>query len=401
MLAPRGEKTMVTARKSSVLITSSCLLLAFTVCPPIWAQIRFEVEMNPEFDSGKLSPDLYVARYAGATFLGITPDGAAVLEFEADLDEDAIIRTLANVRGVRRAEVHGGQPFEEIVQAVIGHLPRDPDYQPRDTFDGLDGLVIVDPFPEDNFVVVQSTDGFSSGELAAVEDSNNSVYIEPNFTYHLTRTPNDPKYKDQWGMKIGTPSTNAPIAWDKVTNSNVIVAVVDTGVKYNHLDLATNMWINIEEQQGQTGHDDNNPQNGYVDDIHGIDLVNNSGDPMDISGHGTHCAGTIGAVGHNKYSITGVCWKVQIMAIRAFRDANSTATAATLAEAIRYAVNNGAQVINCSWGGGKKHEAIESAINFAHSQGRLVVCAAGNNHRDTDNAGFYPASYPMPNIISV
>jgi subtilisin family serine protease len=269
-------------------------------------------------------------------------------------------------------------------------LPRDPDYEPGELFSGQS---IAGVLPAASFVVIESREGFSSSQLAELEANNTVVYADPNYSYQLSRTPNDQYFYNQWGMKTGTPRINATSAWDHVTSSDIVVAVVDTGVKYDHPDLDANIWVNKVEQQGDPMLDDD--RNGYLNDIHGIDLVLKTGNPMDKSGHGTHCAGVIGAEGDNdKVGVAGVCWMVRIMAIRVFEYSKSKAPAATLAEAIYYAANNGAQVVNCSWGGYKPNDAIKAAIDAA---GNGRANAGGDNDLDP----FFPASYPMRNIISV
>ena len=142
---------------------------------------------------------------------------------------------------------------------------------------------------------------------------------------------------------------DAPEAWNVFTGSAAtVVAVIDTGVDYTHPDLAANMWVNPGEIPGNGIDDDGN---GFVDDVHGYDFVNNDGDPMDDHGHGTHVAGTIGAVGNNGMGVTGVNWHVRIMALK-FLDARGTGTVANAIRALDYAVANGATVSNNSYGGG-------------------------------------------------
>jgi len=160
------------------------------------------------------------------------------------------------------------------------------------------------------------------------------LYAQPNYIYKLLSTfPNDPNFPQLWGMhntgqphllnrfegggvSSGTPGADidAPQAWDITTgSSDIIVAVIDSGIDYNHPDLADNMWVNPGEIPGNGIDDDNN---GYIDDFYGYDFCDDDADPMDDFYHGTHCAGTVGAIGNNNEGVTGVCWNVKIMALK-------------------------------------------------------------------------------------
>jgi len=239
------------------------------------------------------------------------------------------------------------------------------------------------------------------------------LYAQPNYVYHTTSvTPDDPLYGSQWGLhNVGTPGADidAPDAWSISTGSNtVVVAVIDTGVDYNHPDLSSNIWTNSGESgldsQGNdkrfNGIDDDN--NGYIDDWHGWNFFNNTSDPMDGNTknniyHGTHVSGIIGAVGNNSNGITGVNWNVKIMPLRT-TDENGSSYTSTNVEAIYYASTNGAGIISNSWGGNTFDPALKAAIDNSPA---VVVCAAGNNNRNTDSIPFYPASFTSTNIISV
>ncbi|MCK5059411.1 MAG: S8 family serine peptidase, partial [Candidatus Aminicenantes bacterium] len=161
----------------------------------------------------------------------------------------------------------------------------------------------------------------ASEALSLLKGNSLVEYAEYNFIHHAALTPNDPRFDELWGMHNtgqtgGTPDADidAPEAWDISTGSTeVIVGVIDTGVDYNHEDLAANMWTNPGEIPGNGVDDDGN---GYVDDVHGINSITGSGDPMDDHYHGTHCSGTIGAVGNNNKGVVGVCWTVRIIGIK-------------------------------------------------------------------------------------
>lgn len=241
-------------------------------------------------------------------------------------------------------------------------------------------------------------------------------YVQPNYIYRAFSTaPNDTDYGQLWGLKntgqtISNPSydTNNPgtsgsdidaeLAWDEITDcSDIIVAVIDTGVNYNQEDLSANIWTNSGETAGNDTDDDGN---GCVDDIHGCDFVDEDGDPMDHAGHGTHVSGTIGAVGNNGTGIAGVCWNVNIMAVRVL-DTTGQGTTASLVQGIDYAVNNGADVLNLSLGGYENDSALSDAIEDAGTAGVLLAVAAGNEETDNDITPSYPANFTHDNIISV
>jgi subtilisin family serine protease len=192
---------------------------------------------------------------------------------------------------------------------------------------------------------------------------------------------------------------HATQAWDVATGStNVIVAVIDSGVDYTHPDLAGNMWVNQAELNGIPGVDDDG--NGCVDDIYGYDFCNSDPDPMDDHFHGTHVAGTIGAVGNNGIGVVGVCWNVRIMALKFLSESGSGADSDAI-ECIYYAAQNGARILNNSWGGGGFSQAVMDAISAANSAGVLFVAAAGNSAGNNDQNPEYPASYNVPNVIAV
>ncbi|MCF6324905.1 MAG: S8 family serine peptidase [Gammaproteobacteria bacterium] len=230
-------------------------------------------------------------------------------------------------------------------------------------------------------------------------------FVEYNYVVRANLLPNDPRFDSLWGLD-NTQQTggsfdadiDAPEAWGSGTGSgNIIVAVIDTGVDYGHEDLAANMWTNLGEVPGNGIDDDGN---GYVDDVYGYDFINTDSDPFDDNGHGTHVAGTIAAVGNNGIGVTGVNWKAQIMAVK-FLGANGGGAASDALNGIIYAVNNGAIILNNSWGGANFSRAMFDAISAANDAGVLFVAAAGNGNNNNDVSSYYPADYSVPNVISV
>lgn len=242
----------------------------------------------------------------------------------------------------------------------------------------------------------------------------NVEYAEPNYIRHtFTVIPNDTYFNpQQWALhNMGEyaggsedADIDAPEAWAISTGSHMTnIAIIDTGIDYNHSDLVGNVWMNSGETDCLDGID--NDGNGYIDDCRGWDFIGLTNDPMDDYGHGTHVAGTVGAVGDNGNGVAGVMWTVNLMALKAFNSDGSGAIADIL-NAINYATANGARVINASFGGSGYSASVYDAINAANSNGVLFIAAAGNGAGDGvgDNNDFmpsYPASYDLPNIISV
>jgi subtilisin family serine protease len=245
----------------------------------------------------------------------------------------------------------------------------------------------------------------SAAELAAAVERLRAdaevVYAQLEQSVSLDFTPNDPyfassgswgqSYADQWDMLV----TGAPAAWDSATGQGMVVAVVDTGVDPNHLDLAANVWINSDEIPSNGVDDDHN---GYVDDVKGWDFAGVNhwagvGDnaPADLDGHGTHIAGTIAAVGHNGVGMVGLAWGARVMPVRCFDNSGSTSDA-VLANGILYAASNGADVINNSYGASGFSQVLWDAIGYARSLGVVVVASAGNSNSRVEDR--YPAGYP-------
>jgi subtilisin family serine protease len=268
---------------------------------------------------------------------------------------------------------------------------------------GVDGMVRLQTPADVSFDFLNST-------LSTIPGFR---YIVPNFVdRHLAATPNDPLYPDQYhhdnvGQTGGTADADVdtPEAWDITTGSpSVVVGVIDSGIDIDHPDLVGNLWVNPGEVAGNGIDDDGN---GYVDDVHGYDFIDDDGNPDDTHGHGTHVSGIIGAEGDNGIGVTGVAWDVQLMGIRIFDTFGSTTDAAIL-EAVAYSVmmkrDFGVNIplTNNSWGGGPFSQALLDVINEAEANDQLFIAAAGNGFgNNNDTFPFYPASYDAPNIISV
>ena len=217
--------------------------------------------------------------------------------------------------------------------------------------------------------------------------------------------------------EAGTPGAdiNAVNGWDiKTDSSDVVVAVIDTGIDYNHDDLRNNMWVNTAEIAGNGIDDDNN---GYIDDVYGYNFVSDTSDPMDYFGHGTHCAGTIAAEGNNGIGITGVSWNARLMAIKVLND-EGKGYVSDIAEGIIYATNMGAKVSNNSYGafmenkelyGIAVYSPVIDAFKAANEAGMVAVTSAGNSRANLDDTAntygeltaAYPSGINLSNIISV
>jgi serine protease len=238
------------------------------------------------------------------------------------------------------------------------------------------------------------------------------LYAEANFVHELAVTPNDPSFGSLWGLHNtgqtgGLPNAdiNAPEAWNITKGSNsVVIGVLDSGVDYTHSDLAANIFTNPGEIAGNGIDDD---ANGWIDDIHGINTIAESGDPMDTNGHGTHVSGTIAARGNNGLGVVGVNWNATIVACEAFNYSGSTADILQCMDyflELKTRPNNPVNIVatNNSWGGGGFSQALYDAIGAHKQAGMLFVAAAGNNYgSNNDQSPFYPASYDHANIISV
>jgi Subtilase family/Fervidolysin N-terminal prodomain len=249
--------------------------------------------------------------------------------------------------------------------------------------------------------------------IAALERDPRVRYAEPNVRFHVDELPNDSSFAQLWGLDNSGQAVNglagradadidATEAWAITTGSpDVTVGVIDTGVDYSHPDLAANIWINPGEDCAGCRNDGiDNDANGFVDDWHGWDFINNDNDPYDDNGHGTHVAGTIGAVGDNGQGVAGVNWNVKLMPLK-FIGANGSGDASDAVRAVLYASAMGAEVTNNSWGGDGYSQALGDAIAEADAQGSLFVAAAGNSFTNTDASPNYPSGYDLPNVIAV
>ncbi len=268
-----------------------------------------------------------------------------------------------------------------------------------------------------------SAKGLSSGNLTSKSNLSTQEMVRllmknpdveavaPNYYRYPTTMPNDTYFERQWGLhntgQTGGPTDvdiKATQAWDIETDcSSVILASLDSGVDYSHVDLQQNMWVNPGEIPGNGLDDDNN---GFVDDVHGIDTGENDSDPMDKDGHGTHTAGIMAGVGNNGIGVAGVCWDARIMAVKA-EDSEGNFKDSDLIEGIDYVtmmkIDQGQNIvaINASWGSYAFNPILRDAIEAAGDAGIVFVASAGNQGLDTDDHPHYPSGFNLWNIVSV
>lgn len=249
---------------------------------------------------------------------------------------------------------------------------------------------------------------------------NSLLSAEPDFLVHASIKPNNPLYSLQWYLWKECFHINGPWddrhflsgidacdAWETRTSAeSVVVAVIDSGIRYTHEDLAANMWHEEDPIYGKIY--------GWNFSVSQDDPKKS--DPMDGFGHGTACAGIIGGVGNSGMGIVGIAWNVKLMALKFLNDeGKGTGVVSDAVSCIDFACEHGAQILNCSWGFVSPREnsifdniiqpndsaSLKAAVDRARNQGVIVVAAAGNEGKDNDLDPEYPANYPLDNIISV
>jgi thermitase len=286
-----------------------------------------------------------------------------------------------------------------------------------DKIEAVSGLAVIDDL--DN-----ADARMAAEQYAAMSDY--VEYAEPNYEIRLDDPiqkqvsrkavyvdvsgpqPNDPHFADQWALNnLGSnggkerADIDALEAWQTTQGSeDVVVAVLDSGVDYTHVDLKANMWFRPENIPAYV-----DEQLGTFNDLNGYNGTDNIADPMDDNGHGTHCAGIIGAEGNNGEGVTGINWKVKIMPLK-FLGRGGFGSTNDAIEAINYAIDRkkkgvNVRVISASWGSTSRSKALEDTIRAAGEAGILFVAAAGNNSSNNDRWPHYPSNYNLPNVVSV
>ncbi len=225
------------------------------------------------------------------------------------------------------------------------------------------------------------------------------AYVEPDYLLHSSQTvPNDPRFAEQRNLSHTLDhDIDAPEAWDIAHDAgDTIIAIVDTGIRSTHQDLAPNLWTNSAEIPN--GRDDDG--NGIADDLHGLNAIDGNGAIEDDNGHGSHVAGIAGARGNNGLGIAGAAWTVQLMPLK-FLDSTGSGTTSDAIECLQYAIDKNVDVINNSWGGSGESSALFDTLSDASAKGILIATAAGNESNQLDAQPSYPAAYQIPNQVVV
>jgi subtilisin family serine protease len=303
---------------------------------------------------------------------------------------------------------------QEQIDEALAHF-NDEEF---DIIEADKGLVFVKDFDEDVTAEAAAQQYARLADVVAYAEPNYEINLDPLEGRYNSRSafdesewpvaaPNDPMLQDQWsldnkGQKAGKAGADikALKAWAKTKGSNkVVVAVIDSGVEYSHEDLAPNMWMRPDNLPPYEDR-----ELGVIDDLHGFDAADLD-DPMDDNGHGTHCAGIIGAAGDNGIGIAGINWNVQIMPLK-FIGKNGSGTTQAAIQAINYVIQRkkegvNVRVISASWGSNRRSKALEDVIRKAGDEGILFVAASGNDGSDHDKRPHFPSGYNLPNVLSV
>jgi subtilisin family serine protease len=322
------------------------------------------------------------------------------------LDWNAAATLRTSVAGNSTNEFRPGRllikPSAAANGSALAQLHRQAGSILRRNYSAMGNLQVVDLAPRQSV----------SEAIRIYQRSSLVEYAEPDYILRAAMEPNDPKYQDgsqwplyNWGQLGGIADCDidAPEAWDLTFDAQtILVSVIDSGIRVTHEDLATNLWTNPGEIPGNGVDDDDN---GYIDDVHGINAINGSGTITDEPSHGTHVAGILGAAANNGRGIAGVAWRVKIMGCK-FLDAGFQGSVSDAVECIDYSRVHGARIVNASWGGNSSTPfysmALYDAIDSLRQAGIIFVAAAGNFHLDNDSTNaFYPASFNLDNIISV
>jgi subtilisin family serine protease len=332
----------------------------------------------------------------------VTTKPIAVKRSSDDSSPEVLVKFRPNVTlaDIKRIAARNNDRVEDEIESVKGLIS-------IDDMDGLDKDTVAKQYSQMTDLVMYAEpvqkinlndplESFSSSDLLLRETEPSEIQ------------PNDPMFAEQWalnnsGQNGGKAKADlaALKAWVKTQGSSeIVVAVLDTGIDYTHPDLVGNMWLRPDSVPVYK-----DEELGTVNDLHGFNAADNRSDPMDDNGHGTHCAGIIGAEGDNSLGITGINWNVQIMPLK-FLGRGGFGTTKDAIEAINYAIDRkragvNLKVINASWGSTQYSKALEDTIRAAGEEGILFVAAAGNDGSSNDKRPHYPSNYNLPNVISV
>lgn len=324
-----------------------------------------------------------------------------IIERSADETEPEVLvrfRPGVELAKIKKIAAKYNDRLEDEIETVRGLVA-------IDDLDNLDAETVAEQYAEMTDLVAYAEPNFR----IELDDPKTKSPKQPLESYEDSPVkPNDPMFGEQWalnneGQMGGKAKADVAAlkAWLKTQGSGeVVIAVLDSGVDYTHQDLISNMWLRPE-----TIPQYKDDELGVFNDLRGFNATDNFKDPMDDNGHGTHCAGIIGAEGNNNEGISGVNWKVKIMPLK-FLGRGGFGTTKNAIEAINYAIDRkragvNVRIINASWGSTMYSKALEDTIRAAGEEGILFVAAAGNNSTDNDRRPHYPSNYDLPNVISV
>ena len=375
--------------KSAAAAIGCFVLIAFAIQPAAQTQEREIRQLPAGNPASRLSPDLEVVAATGADFVGVTRGGGIVVR-----PRDGVL-ALENAFKIRGLALDlPAEPPRAVNELIVSLANAD-----APLTDLPDDAAVVQRVPSGPFAVVRAANGITPALVQALAARAAVTRVEPNYPFFLhdaiqSNVPDDADYPNQWALE----RLHAEQGWSVVTTTNVTVAVLDTGIDVTHPDLLANLWINPTD----TGK--NEDGNNCRGDRHGCDFVSIPPQPLtaDPNGHGTHCAGTIGAVGHNGKWIAGVAWRIPILGVRVVKQ-DLTADAAQVARGINYAVAAKARIISASFGSYLAATEVTNAVARAVKAGALIVASAGNTEtaveRNNDRKPMYPAS--LPDVIAV
>jgi len=364
-----------------------CIAVVLITMAAVWGQIRRWQAHKAEFSKD------YTTKQA--------PKPIAPKRSESDKAPEVLVKFRPNVSlaEIKKIAAKNNDSIEDEIENVKGLVA-------IDDLDNADAKKVAEQYAAMTDTVLYAEPNFEiklddpANTDAPVSNFDSNTY-EPNM-------PNDPMFAEQWalnntGQNGGKEKAHVDAlkAWLKTQGSDkIVVAVLDTGVDYAHTDLVANMWFRPDNIPQYT--DD---ELGTFNDERGFDATDNNSDPMDDNGHGTHCAGIIGAEGNNDEGIAGINWNVQIMPLK-FLGKGGYGSTKDAIEAINYAIDRkqkgvNLRIISASWGSTQYSKALEDAIRAAGEAGILFVAAAGNDGSSNDKRPHYPSNYDLPNVISV
>ena len=362
----------------------SAVLLGISLCDGVLDAEEWVVSPKASREK-RLAPELELLRHCECHLMGVCRNGKAV--FQVPSSQTKKMQSMSVAMDAEVPHIHTKATRLLISYAHQGVRPSEATLKAA-------GLKKVEDYERGSFLVVEPEEAVSSKTVEALLEDNAVVHAAPDYIMSVSpvaRTemaqpavagsiPNDPLFKQLWGMQ----NIGATRVWPSFREApNIIVAVIDTGVDYNHPDLKANMW----SKNGRCGYD-------FFDD---------DDDPMDEQNHGTHCAGTIAGAGNNGVGVVGVSWKTKIMAMR-FLGPDGGGSTSDGVKCIDWAVANGAHILSNSWAGPDTSPELAEAVTRAEQRGVLFIAAAGNSEgrgNDNDVAPYFPASHPNSNVITV